>query len=271
MAPGGRQFRQIEAKNANLFREEGLASELRCKRAEAFMADILPFGPRERLVHKGVDALSDEELLAILLGTGVAGEPVHVMAHRLLAWAGGLDGLVRVGVGALAEQPGVGIGKASRIIAAIDLGKRLATKPLVRGSRVMSSRDVAAAFHPRFGREPVEHFFAIPLDANNRVLGELLIGRGGLTHCPVAPRDVFRMLIREAAYRVFFLHNHPTGEARPSQADLDLTKRLEQAGALLGVQVVDHVILGADCYFSFRDEGLLDVAGNAPAAREQGA
>jgi DNA repair protein RadC len=216
-----------------------------------------PPGPRERLGSVGAEGLSDAELLALLLGTGARQEPVTVLATRLLHELGGLAALGQLGPGALAEWPGVGPTKAGRIAAAVELGRRVVTRPLDRGARITSSRDIDAALRPRYGQADVEHFVAVALDAKNRPIRELVIARGGLSACPVSPSDVFRALLREAAAGVVFVHNHPSGEPSPSAEDVALTDRLRRAGELLGVAVLDHVILGRDGYFSFLDAGLL--------------
>lgn len=221
-------------------------------------------GPRERLCSVGVEGLSDAELLALLLGTGGREEPVGVLASRLLHEVGGLGALERLGPGALAQRPGLGPIKAGRIAAAVELGRRVLSKPLERGSRIGSSRDVDAALRPRLAHADVEHFLAIALDAKNRPMREVLVARGGTSACPVAPADVFRALLREAAAGVVFVHNHPSGEPTPSSDDVALTDRLRRAGELLGVTVLDHVIIGREGYFSFLDAGLLETARRRP-------
>lgn len=214
-------------------------------------------GARERMSRLGAEGLSDAELVAILLGTGARGMPVAVLAARVIDEAGGIPGLERMGVGALARVSGIGPSKAARIVAAIELGRRAIERPLPRGARIGSSREVDAALRPRLARAQSEHFIALPLDAKNRAIGEIRIAVGGLTACPVAPSDVFRALVREAAHGVIFVHNHPSGEPTPSAEDVALTERLCRAGELLGVRVLDHVILGHEGYFSFLDAGLL--------------
>jgi len=214
-------------------------------------------GPRERLAEVGPEGLSDEELVALLLGTGSQGTPVSVLAARLLTSVGGLTALADLGLGAVGSLPGIGEGKAGRLLAAIELGRRSATVPLRRGARIASSRDVDAALRPRLSRSADEHFIAIPMDAKNRPIAQIRIAKGGLSACPVSPADVFRAVVREAAAGVIFVHNHPSGEPSPSAEDLVLTERLCRAGELLGVRVLDHVIVGHEGYFSFLDAGLL--------------
>ncbi|MFW6050566.1 MAG: RadC family protein [Myxococcota bacterium] len=221
-------------------------------------------GPRERLLRVGPEALSDAELIALLFGTGSTELPVTELAGRVLAEAGGLSGLERMGAGQLAKARGVGVGKACRVVAALEIGRRVACRPLEPGAKLASSQDVDAAVRARLARAQVEQFLAIPLDAKNRAMGELRLAMGGLTACPVAPADVFRALLREAAAAVVFVHNHPSGEPSPSPEDVALTERLRQAGDLLGVRVVDHVIVGREGYFSFLDAGLLGCAEGRP-------
>jgi DNA repair protein RadC len=214
-------------------------------------------GPRERLRRVGREALSDEELIALVLGTGSAREPVTVLAARLLRESGGLSGLTRSGAGALARVGGIGESKAARLVASLELGRRVHEVPWTTGPRIESSRDVDSLLRARLASAEVESFVALPTDAKNRVIAELTIARGGLSACPVAPSDVFRAILREAAAAVVFAHNHPSGDASPSADDIALTDRLVRAGTLLGVRVLDHVIIGREGYFSFVDAGLL--------------
>ncbi|MCA9531956.1 MAG: DNA repair protein RadC [Myxococcales bacterium] len=214
-------------------------------------------GPRERLAHRGAGSLSDAELVAILCGTGTTREPVEVLAVRLLDRAGGLAGLERATVAELSQLAGVGPGKASRLVAAIELGRRALGTPIRRGEALGSSEAVDRALRPRLARAPVERFIALGLDARNRPIAEFVVSKGGRSSCPVEPADVFRELVRVSASAVIFVHNHPSGEPSPSLDDARLTERLRAAGVLLGVRVLDHVIIADRGYFSFRDAGLL--------------
>jgi DNA repair protein RadC len=216
-----------------------------------------PAAPRERLERLGPEGLADSDVLALLLGGGTKRAPAERIAAQLVEDLGGLRGLERLGVTSLARLPGVGATNAARIVAALELGRRLAARPLVRGRALCSSSDVDASFRPRLARADVEHFLAIAVDVKNRPIRELLIARGGTSACPVAPADVFRALLREAAAGAIFIHNHPSGDPNPSADDVALTERLLRAGELLGVCVLDHVIIGAEGYFSFVDAGLL--------------
>ena len=214
-------------------------------------------GPREQLQLRGAHSLSDAQLLAVVLGSGSSGAPVAVLAERLLQRAGGLRELARLGAAGLASEPGLGPSKACRLEAAFELGIRLSSRPLLRGRPLGSSRDVIAAVAPRLRAAEQESFIAVALDAKNRPLSELEIARGGLSACAVQPADVFRQVLRVPAASVIFVHNHPSGEPLPSDEDVAFTRRLVTAGELLGLQVLDHLIIGARDEFSFLDAGLL--------------
>lgn len=217
-----------------------------------------PFAPgaRERLRAVGVDRLSDTELVTLVLGTGTVREPVSVLAARLLDEARGLRGLSKLGPGALARCSGIGEGKAARIVAAIELGRRasLSAEP---SARIEASGDVVAWAAPRIAHAEVEHFLALALDTRQRVIATVTIGQGTLAACPVSPADAFRALLREAAAATVFVHNHPSGDPSPSPEDLTLTARLVAGGTLLGVRVLDHVIVARSGHFSFLDAGLM--------------
>lgn len=214
-------------------------------------------GPRERLAMHGEAALSDVDLLAVLLGTGSSAEPVGVLAARLMARAGGIEGLRRMGVRDLATCAGIGPTKACRLRAALELGMRASSQPLSARESIKSSRDVDRALRPRFRGATREHFLAIALDVRNRPVAFIEIAVGGLASCAVSPAEVFRDVVREAAAAVVLAHNHPSGDCAPSDEDVAITERLRQAGELVGVRVLDHLILGHDGYFSFLDAGLL--------------
>lgn len=211
---------------------------------------------REKLAALGAESLSDADLVALLLGTGTARDPVSVLAERLLSAVGGLHALARASSGQLGAMPGIGAGKSARIAAAIELGRRVAARPLARGVRITSSEDVYRAFGPLLAPVPHEELWAVALDARQRVMARVQLARGGVSACPVGVADVFRPLVRAGASAVVIVHNHPSGVPDPSPEDLAFTERVAQAGELLGIFLLDHVIVAAEGYFSCLDAGL---------------
>lgn len=212
--------------------------------------------PRERLAFSGAATLSNKELIAILLGTGRSGEPVLQLAERIARLAHCHGGLASMGFGHLASLRGVGPTKACRLLAAVELGRRLQSTPLTQGKPLRSSVEVHKAF-AHLASQAQEHFIAVALDARQRVRGQYVLAQGGIDQCTLKPADTFRRLLAEQAAGAVFVHNHPSGHPRPSQADIAITQRLVAAGNLLGIAVVDHVIVAKEGYFSFLDAGLL--------------
>jgi DNA repair protein RadC len=206
--------------------------------------------PRERLVTYGPRALSDAELLAVVLGSGSAGVNVIDVAQGLLARGGGLGGLSRSSLDELRAQPGVGVARGAALLAALELGRRAVGERPARGQRIASAVEVWMHLRARLSGCAVEEFWALALDVRHRVLWEACLARGSLTGVEVHPRDVFRPLIRGGAAAVVFCHNHPSGDPSPSRQDLELTLRLRDVGELCGIAVLDHVVVGADGYTS---------------------
>ncbi|MBS0152346.1 MAG: DNA repair protein RadC [Nitrospira sp.] len=213
--------------------------------------------PRERLLAKGPDALSDANLLAILLRTGRRDASAVRVALELLERMGGLGGLAACGTDELCAIPGIGPAKAAQLKAALALGRRSLAAPLSTGTRISSSADLYKHFHPLLREVKHELFKVVLLDAKNVVIREVTVSEGSLTLSIVHPREVFALAVRESAAAVLLLHNHPSGDPTPSGEDRQLTSRLVEAGRLLGIRVVDHIILGDGRYVSFADEGWL--------------
>lgn len=218
--------------------------------------------PRERLLAKGSEVLSDSQLLAILLRTGRRDSSAVQVAMELLRCMGGLAGLARCGIEELCNVPGVGPAKAAQIKAAVELGRRSMAAPLTTGTRLSSSADLFKHFHPTLRDLKHEIFKVVLLDAKNAVTKETTISEGSLTLSVVHPREVFALAVRESAAAVIVLHNHPSGDPTPSPEDRELTSRLVAAGTLLGIRVLDHVIIGDGRYVSFADEGWLNGQGS---------
>jgi len=213
-------------------------------------------GPRERLRDYGAEALSDAELLALVLGTGhrTAGD-AYALSRTLIARFGTLQRTVTAASAELWGHPGVGAARAAALRAIGELARRLASTRLERGTQIRSPHDVHAHFGPFLAQEKKERFYVILLDSKNRVMSNSRISEGSLGASLVHPREAFRPAIREAAAAVIFLHNHPSGDPSPSTEDRQVTGRLRDAGDLLGIPVLDHVIVAADGYYSFADDG----------------
>ena len=222
----------------------------------------MPDLPRERLDALGAEALSDAELLALLLRTGARGADVLSLAARLLSIHGGLPGLARKSPRDLARSAGVGPAKSASLCAAVELGRRLAARRLGPGAALRSPADVFQHFHPRLRHASQERFFVVLLDGRHRVIRHELVSQGTLTASLVHPREVFRPALREAAAAVVLVHNHPSGDPTPSQEDREVTERLARAGEILGVPVLDHVVVAERGYSSLRESGVL---GDVPA------
>lgn len=214
-------------------------------------------GPRERLRRHGVETLSDDELVALLLGTGARGMPVSVVAARVMTELGGLARLRSVGLGELAMHKGVGYGKASRVVAAIELGRRAANPHRDHDAPIASSQAAYERLRAQLAYATTEHIVVLALDAKNRIIREIRVATGGLTGCVLLPSDVFRPLMREFAVSAVVAHNHPSGDPRPSAEDVAFTERLYATGRLVGVPILDHLIVTQDGYFSFMEHGML--------------
>ena len=213
--------------------------------------------PREKLAEQGKTALGDNELLAVLLGHGAPGCTALDLANRLLADLGGLRGLARVSPVELSRRRGVGPATAGRLVAAIELGRRSVVRAGPARLQIAAAADAARYLLPRFGTAEVEQGGVLLLDARHRVLHARVLTRGTADATPMHPRDVFREAAIAGAAALVLFHNHPSGDPLPSTEDLQLTRRMIEAGELMGITVVDHVILGDTSYCSLRDLGKL--------------
>lgn len=222
------------------------------------MKDLSPDDrPREKLSRNGAAALGDNELVAVVLGSGSRRRDVLSVANELLAAHGGLHGLTRSTCDDLVRIAGIGRARAAQVIAALELGRRtLAHAPSER-IQIRGPREAASYLMPRFGSRGVEQFGIVLLDTKHRVMRTAVLAVGTLNSSIVEPRDVFREATIGGATAIVIFHTHPSGDPTPSPEDADLTRRLAAAGVLMGIDVVDHVILGDAQYFSFRETGRL--------------
>jgi DNA repair protein RadC len=208
--------------------------------------------PREKLARAGASALGDNELVAVILGQGGAGRTALDLGTAVLACAGGPTGLSRVTLVDLQRVDGVGVARAAQILAAVELGRRTLAASLER-QQFTKPHEVAAWLLPQFGGAPVEQFGAVLLDTKHRLLSVRVVSIGSLDASAATPRDVFREAVAARAAAVIVFHNHPSGDPVPSPDDVAVTEQLVAAGAILGIDVIDHVILGGATYFSFRE------------------
>ena len=211
--------------------------------------------PREKLQRLGAGALGDNELLAIVLGHGRARSSALDLANAVLAAADGAHGLVRTRYDELCAIPGIGSARAAQILAAVELGRRTLTRAARERVQIVSPRAAAEFLLPQYGNRPVEQFGVLLLDTKHRVLRTLVLSVGTLDASIVHPREVFGAAAAAGAAALVLFHNHPSGDPKPSQDDVQLTRRLAAAGVLMGIDVIDHVILADVRYYSFKEEG----------------
>jgi DNA repair protein RadC len=213
--------------------------------------------PREKLARIGAAALGDNELLAIVLGHGRVRASALDLANAILAESGGVQGLVRVRYESLMRLHGVGAARAAQVAAAIELGRRTLTRAGQERVQLVGPRAVAEFLLPLYGAQPVEQFGVVLLDTKHRVLRTRVLSVGTLDASVVHPREVFREATAANAAAIVLFHNHPSGDPSPSEEDYTLTRRLIAAGVLMGIDVVDHIILGDVRYCSLREKGNL--------------
>jgi len=213
--------------------------------------------PRERLEKYGADALATAELLAILIRTGTPQESAVGLAERLLSEFGSLRAVAMASVSELSGVRGIGRVKAIQIAAAVELGRRLAAFSEEDRPRIRGPADVARLLMPELRDAPQEEFRVLLLNTQNEVLRTHTITVGLLNESPVHPRELFRAAVRNNAHAVIAVHNHPSGDPTPSKQDIAVTRRLRQAGELMGIELLDHIVLGDGRWVSLKERDLL--------------
>jgi DNA repair protein RadC len=222
------------------------------------MKDLSPDDrPREKLQRHGAAALGDNELVALVLGSGRPRTGALGVANELLRARGGLHGLARSSCNDLTPVPGVGEAKAVQLLAALELGRRTLTQGSGHRLELRTPRAAAEFLLPTFGARSTEHFGVVHFDSKYRVLRTVVVAIGTLNSTNVEPREVFREAIVGAAAAILVFHNHPSGDPTPSRDDENLTRRLRAAGTLVGIEVVDHLVLGDTRYCSLKEMGRL--------------
>ncbi|MEJ5350441.1 MAG: DNA repair protein RadC [Melioribacteraceae bacterium] len=214
--------------------------------------------PREKLILRGAQSLSDAELIAILLRTGTKGKNVIQIAQSLISKYGNLNILSMQTIDAIKKFPGIGKDKAATLIAAFEISRRAdAQKKWFSNKKITSPSDVAEIFIPLLRDEVKEKFYVLCLNSANKIIKNELISIGNLNSSVVHAREVFKVAIENNSANIILLHNHPSGNPEPSREDISLTKRLVEAGRLLEIQVFDHIIIAGNNYTSLVEKRLI--------------
>jgi len=213
--------------------------------------------PREKLLRHGARALGDNELVALVLGSGSRRSGALAVANDVLSARGGLYGLVRSTCDDLSRVAGIGSARAAQIVAAVELGRRTLMRAPRARMPLLAPRDVVAYLVPLVGVPPTEQVGVVLFDTKHRVMRTTIVAVGTLNSAGVVPRDVYREATQAGAAGVVVFHNHPSGDPCPSPDDARLTRQLRAAGELLGIELMDHIILGESRYFSFKETGQL--------------
>jgi DNA repair protein RadC len=213
--------------------------------------------PRERMLRSGANALSNAELLAILLRTGTINESAVALAQRLLIEAGGLRRLVEMNIGQLTALKGIGHAKALQVQASIELGRRLVRTAQPETVTIRSPHDVSLLMMEELRYLQKEHFVCLFLNTKNHVIGQETLSMGSLNASIVHPREVFLAAIKRSSASIICVHNHPSGDPTPSPEDIEITRRLVEAGSVIGIEVLDHVIIGDLESVSLKELGLM--------------
>ncbi len=208
--------------------------------------------PRERLIRYGPDKLSLTELLAIVIGKGTLGEPVSVLSSRLLSKFGDLNRLEEASIEELTKIKGIGRAKATQIKAALELGKRLFSQEEIKGKTIQTAEDVYKLMRAELKNKKKEHFNLVLLNTRNQLIRKVSVSKGTLNASLIHPREVFKFALSHSAASVILVHNHPSGDPKPSDDDIKITKRLIEAGKIMGIEVHDHVILAGNKYTSLK-------------------
>ena len=215
--------------------------------------------PREKLLARGAEFLTETEILAIILRTGNAstGETAVDHARALLTQFRGLKGIDEAPIRELRAVKGIGPAKIAQLKASLEISRRMGQARWKVGEPLRSPEDVFRHFGSRLQKEKREIFYVVLLTNKNRKIREVKISEGSLTASLVHPREVFNPVIRDSAAAVVFVHNHPSGDPSPSPEDIEITRRLKEVGEVMGIRVLDHVVIGHDRYFSFNARGML--------------
>ncbi|XKG24208.1 DNA repair protein RadC [Ureibacillus chungkukjangi] len=213
--------------------------------------------PRERLIRQGAQSLSNQELIAILLRTGSKQESVLTLANRVLTYFEKLHELKHATIEEIMSIKGIGEAKAVQLLAAVELGRRLSQKQVDDRFTIRSPQDAATYLMPEMSSLQQEHFVVLFLNVKNQVMHKQTIFIGSLNSSIVHPREIFREAVKRSAASIICSHNHPSGNATPSPEDIEVTKRLQEAGYIIGIELIDHVIIGDHQFISLKEKGYM--------------
>jgi DNA repair protein RadC len=211
--------------------------------------------PRERLYTRGAAELSLQELLAIVIGGGSRGSNALVLALGLLGEFGDLVVMGRAGVDEMRRVPGIGFARACQLVAAFELGKRFARETRSNGSSVRAPKDIARMFMDEMKHYDREHFKAAFLNTKNQIIKVATVSIGSLNASIVHPREILKPAIAASAASIILVHNHPTGDPTPSREDIEFTRRFAKCGDLIGIELLDHIVIGSDRFTSLKESG----------------
>lgn len=214
--------------------------------------------PRERLLRLGSHALRADELLACVMQSGNGKQTVYEISSALLEAVGGVYALADVEVGELLTVPGIGQAKAIQISAAVELGRRIVQKPSESKLQIRTADDAARYVMDRMRYLKKEHFVTLLLDTKHRLIAEETSSIGSLDASIVHPREIFRLAVRRSVSAILCVHNHPSGDPTPSPEDISVTRRLTEAGRVLGIDVLDHIVIGDGRFTSLRAGGYME-------------
>jgi DNA repair protein RadC len=214
--------------------------------------------PREKMINKGIGALSNAELIAILFGTGTHNESAVEIARKLLESAeNNLNKLATFTLKDLKKIKGIGEAKAISVLTALELGKRRKIEQVVERKKIQSSKDVYEIFGPLLGDLPFEEFWILLLNRSNGIIEKMKTSQGGISGTVTDVRIILKNALDKMASSVILCHNHPSGNLKPSEQDISITQKLKEAGKLMDINIPDHVIVSNNGYFSFADEGII--------------
>ncbi len=214
--------------------------------------------PREKLLNKGINSLSDAELIAILIGSGNKNESAVELSKKILKNAdNNLNELGKLRIEELKKNKGIGTAKAITIIAAMELGKRRKQSDLIKKNKISSSNDAYTIFSIILADLSYEEFWILLLNRSNKIIDKIKISKGGITGTVTDIRIIMKEALDKKATSIILCHNHPSGNVKPSESDIKITKKIKEAGEIMDIKVLDHIIVVEKEYFSFSDEGML--------------